>query len=564
MFLPYCFLTLLSPLPAAQVGGGTETHLELLGQAEGDRLGQAACSLGDVNGDSVPDFAVSAWMKDLPGRVEAGVVYVVSGVDGSRIRSMRGSSQREWFGFALANAGDHDIDGIDDLYVGVPRADHASMRDAGSVLLFSGADGSLLRKWKGTQAGERFGSSIALLEDMNGDHRPDLLVGAPSASSTGASGHGRAYAFSGLTGQELYRWSGTHEFEALGISVNSPGDVNQDGYSDVLISAPNAHRVGLDDVGFVSLYSGIDGQLMTTFEGQAAYERFGGSVGRVGDLNLDGIPEIAIGSPAFAMGGIPYFGRLQVFSGADYSIMHTLLPESEIFHFGKTIEPVEDMDGDGHPDILTSTAYARPGDMALAGSALLYSGRDGRLLARWDGEEAGSYLGTCFSSAGDLDGDGFPELLIGASASSLAGPDDSGVLWVDSWSPYLRSSAFEVSDTAASLVILEVDFPQVAANWEYEILLSMHGIGPVSYGVEVPLAMDNLFVQSIQGQYPFPISSGLQGILDASGQALVTLGKLSGQSTGALGRTLQVAAVAHPQGQLPQISSVAIPITITP
>ena len=151
----------------------------------------------DVDGDGRADLAVGAKWNDQAGS-GAGSVHVFSGADGSPLFTLRGAASGDSFGSSLACAGDIDNDGVNDLIVGALGAD-APGTNAGAATVFSGVDGGELLHFTGLAAGDGFGVSVAGVGDMDGDGRADVIVGAHGNDANGASA-GCARIFSGLDG----------------------------------------------------------------------------------------------------------------------------------------------------------------------------------------------------------------------------------------------------------------------------------------------------------------------------------------------------------------------------
>ena len=204
-------------------------------------------SAGDINGDTIPDIAVGA-----PGTNDSkGRVFIFSGTNGVLLRTLNNPSPPNLgfgnFGQAVASA-DIDGDGVPDLLIGASGND-----PDGQVFIFSGATGSLLRPISNplpqNDIGSLFGVSLGFMDDVSGDGVPDVLVGAPSVQVNGKT-HGRVYVFNGASGTLLATLENPTTptvSSGFGRAVNSIGDVNSDGISDVVVGT------GLLDVAFLFL-----------------------------------------------------------------------------------------------------------------------------------------------------------------------------------------------------------------------------------------------------------------------------------------------------------------------
>jgi hypothetical protein len=271
----------------------------------GARFGESVAGLGDVNGDSVGDLIVGA-----PG---ADRVFMLSGATLAVLRTMVDpNGTGNLFGYTVANAGDVNGDGVDDIAVGAPgpvpgrfrclRA--AAVSAAGSSIwrafIFSGSNGALIHTLIPSDEFAGFGVSVASLGDVNGDGVPDVAVGR---SRPVASSIGRVYAFSGSNGAVLWEVDepGGKQFPSFGGRLASIGDLNGDGRRDLLVSAP-FHDVNPDPnvfvlAGRVYLVSGATGAILRTHADPtpADQDLFGSGIAAVGDQNGDGFEDYAIG-----------------------------------------------------------------------------------------------------------------------------------------------------------------------------------------------------------------------------------------------------------------------------
>ncbi len=213
------------------------------GLSSDDQLGYSVAGAGDVNGDGKPDMIISAPFADPSGRTDAGSVYIISGLDFSILYRIDGRVAGDKFGISVSEAGDVNGDGKADLIIGAPLADRiypVALSNVGSVYIFSGADTSLIYQLWGTEPDDHFGSSVAGTDDINGDSKPDFIVGAPGADPGGQTDAGSAYIFSGLDGFPIDQKNGMAASDQLGFSVAGTGDVNGDGKADFIIGAPYA------------------------------------------------------------------------------------------------------------------------------------------------------------------------------------------------------------------------------------------------------------------------------------------------------------------------------------
>jgi hypothetical protein len=213
----------------------------------------------------------------------------------------------------VAGGGDANNDGVPDVLGGEPVAKSGGT-EPGAARLHSGSDGSLLRLFGGTQY-DKLGFDVAMPGDPDLDGFDDLLISSPFASAATGVEAGRVDLFSGQNGAVLRSFEGDVAYDTLGISVAGPGDVDGDGLADVLVASPDADATGIDS-GVVRAYSVANGALLREWSNdQTILTAFGWAVRGAGDVNADGVPDIAIGAPHDGTGGVDA-GRVWVFSGA--------------------------------------------------------------------------------------------------------------------------------------------------------------------------------------------------------------------------------------------------------
>jgi hypothetical protein len=395
------------------------------GWTAGDDYGLAVASPGDVDGDGYDDFAVGAPHADG----DRGTVYLFAGApEGpSSVASWSSSGGQTGgeYGATVAAAGDVHGDGYADLAIGAPGWDG----DSGAVFLFSGdpagLDATADVQLTSPQAGSRFGEALASAGDTDRDGRMDLLVGAPSWHA-GAGGEGRADLFAGsATGlQTLPTWTleGVSADDGLGTSVAGAGDVNGDGYADVLLGIPG-FDTSSPDAGRVELYAGSPvgpgAAPVWSADGGQDGAALGSHVAGVGDVDRDGYADVAATAPGLDDVGIDEGAVSLWFGGAtgpSASPDWTATGGQDSAGLS-VVAPAGDVDGDGYADLLLGA----PGwDSALidVGQARLHMGGPGGPASApaWDHslEEAGVALGGAVASAGDVDGDGLSDLLVGA------------------------------------------------------------------------------------------------------------------------------------------------------
>lgn len=553
MFFTPLLLTLAAPALAQTVGGSDEVLYSWPGVNYGDNLGDAVAHAGDLNNDGVADLLVGALFADNPGGPSTtGGAFAYSGADGSLLHAWFGNGNSDLFGGAVDSAGDVNGDGHDDVIIGAWTAPFGGFTTAGAAYVYSGADGSLLHTWGGEDQDNYFGWTVAGLGDLDGDGTSDLLVGAWKNDTTDSYA-GAVYVYSGATGALLQKLVGETYQDHFGQSVGAAGDVNNDGTPDFIVGAPGFQMTGETDNGKVYVYSGADYSLLHTWTGSGDYVFLGYTVTGPGDVDADGHDDLLVCANTSTSGGLHNDGDVYLYSGATGAVL--LHWQGNGGGFGRAIDGAGDFNADGTIDIVIGAGEAD--------TAYVYSGVDGALLKEWSGDSGDSF-GVDVAGASDLNGDGRSEILIGELNFDPPGLFNTGAAHVHSFDPYMASDASEVSASAGDVLDLTLDFPSAAAGYDYITLMSISGTGPTTYGIDIPVTVDSYLLDSAANIYPFSITSGLHGTLDGAGNASASITFPAGVFNFAVGYSFWLTSVAFPTGSLPEYSSVANMITFTP
>jgi hypothetical protein len=380
-------------------------------------------------------------------------------------RTFTGEAAGDHFGVRVANAGDIDGDRIPDVIVAAIWNDSGGT-DAGRVYLYSGATGTLLHTLTGEATNDWFGISVAGLGDLNGDGRDEVLIGA-WWNDAGGLDAGRAYIYSFRNGTAtlIGTLTGSIPGENLGFSASGVDDVDGDRILDAIVGAPQIDS----GPGRAYVRSGASGAILYVLEGEAASDEFGYSVSGAGDIDGDGRADLLIGARRhgdqlgkayvfsgatgallYSLPGQPgdyWLGcsvakagdingdgapdivvgtdaqRVHVYSGPTGSLLFTInSPASSYDAFGTSVFGTPDVDGDGRPDLLIG-AYYTDSNGTRSGSVHIYSSTTLALFGSLNGEATWDYLGASVAAMGDLDGDGNPEFLTGAHGNSAAGAE---------------------------------------------------------------------------------------------------------------------------------------------
>lgn len=330
---------------ASWLNGASGAHLcTVFGSAQGMRLGTVVAACADLNGDSVPDFIAAAPAHSQMG-TNGGYVAAIHGTTGSHLWQKYGATGSQ-LGMAVCVLPDLNGDGCPDVAIGAPGGVY------GSVYIVGGSNGQLIRSYHGSQS-SRFGVSLAAIRSATGQTR--LLVGEERWGTTNgrvllldptqSSAFAGIWAVTGMAG------------DFLGRVVANARDVDGDGHEDVLAGR-------LSDQ--VDVFSGSAGAWLHTFSGNGIPE-YGAAIAGIGDIDLDGRPDIAIGAP----GVITNSGAVFVYSGTTYGLMFTLVgtPGSR---FGAAVAGLGDLDGDGRSDFaIGAPSHIVPG-LGIAGRVTVH------------------------------------------------------------------------------------------------------------------------------------------------------------------------------------------------
>ncbi len=312
--------------------------------------GTALANLGDINNDGVNDLIVGApEHSNSRGRVQ-----VLDGTNGNALLTFLGAANGDEYGYAVAAAGDMNGDGTPDLLVGAPGAN----ADTGTAYAFSGTNGALLNTYGGSEAGERMGASVAGGADFNGDGIPEVAVGAPNF---GASNNGRVRLYISPAGI-FYTATGSGPQDQLGTSLTVlPYSVDAAGAA-VVAGAPEAGDLFGNDAGpgYVRAYRvglGTLDQVMQAV-GSEAGDRFGRSVALAGDLDQDGWMDVVVGADEAGVGLLGTGsgpGYVRALSGEDFAALGSHTGEVNNERFGRSVAAAGDFDADGRFEVIVGS-----------------------------------------------------------------------------------------------------------------------------------------------------------------------------------------------------------------
>jgi len=213
----------------------------------------------------------------------------------------------------------------------------------------------VLRTYSPREEAGSFGWYVARLDDLDGDGRPDLAVGAPFAADASGAKVGGAWVLSSASGKELYHWKGTDRRGGFGGVVAAVGDLDGDGKGEIVVAAPGTEDQKRTIPGELHIYSGATGKELRHWSGTQPGELYGRMVVAAGDLDGDGVEDLAIGAPWYRRGAADKVGRVELRSGRSGKVLYELFGDEADCWFGWHIRRAPDPDGRGRAALLISS-----------------------------------------------------------------------------------------------------------------------------------------------------------------------------------------------------------------
>ncbi|MFT4173945.1 MAG: hypothetical protein QM639_15375, partial [Rhodocyclaceae bacterium] len=498
------------------LAAGSPRGFVINGQTTSDTSGWSVSSAGDVNGDGYADVIVGAPSADPTGGNDAGRSYVIFGgsamvsIDLSSLTAgtstqgfvINGQTTTDNSGISVSNAGDVNGDGLADLIVGASQSDPPGASNGGrSYVVFGKTDGGVLNlssltagsstqgfAINGQTNGDLSGRSVSGAGDVNGDGLADLIVGAYSADAapSGMTDSGRSYVVFGKTSGAVVNLSsltsgvssegfiinGQAASDLSGWSVSGAGDVNGDGLADVIVSGHQSDTATGVDAGRAYVVFGKTGTAVVdlsaiaaggntqgfVINGYSVSDYSGWSVSNAGDVNGDGLADVVIGAyqadppGAFNAGrSFVVFGKtgtdvvdLSSFTNGASTQGFLINGQSGGDRSGNSVSYAGDINGDGLADMIVGAYLSDPAAGTDAGRAYVVYGKTGSGIVELstlaasnnsqgfviNGQAGSDNAGYSVSGAGDINGDGFDDLIVGAMQSDLPGAVDAGRSYV--------------------------------------------------------------------------------------------------------------------------------------
>jgi hypothetical protein len=402
----------------AALAGAQSPAFTLLGDADGDRFGGEVAGAADIDADGFPDLMAGAHWNDTNG-VHCGQIRVHAGPDGALLHEFLGDGFSDRLGVSCNSGGDVDGDGWPDVLGGAYQGDSG----VGYARAFSGRTGDILHTWVGTEFIGQFAVSVCGPGDLDGDGLGEIVVGARRMDSSGGTDAGRVFVYRGGNWTAFHTWDGDGAFDEFGHDVADAGDIDGDGSSDVLVGAWLDDLAGVD-AGSAQLRSGFTGAVLATLPGALPGDGFGWSVAGCGDVDGDGVPDVIVSAPHADPAGSSS-GRAYVLSGANGATLHVFSGAVAADYLGYSVAGAGDVDSDGVPDLVVGVLRDDAG-VSGGGSARLYSGATGSQLAALFGQSIADQFGKGVDAAGDSNGDGADDVVVGTWSDDTVNGEDSG------------------------------------------------------------------------------------------------------------------------------------------
>jgi FG-GAP repeat/FG-GAP-like repeat len=412
-----------------------------------DNVGYAASPAGDINGDGFSDFIFSSITYTNVESNEGKVWALYGAPRGLSAATLNYNTQLTQagalLGYSVACAGDVNGDGITDYMASAPNYDQTGFTNNGAVFIYHGTVTGPSTTYTSVIYGNQnlstgFGRSISTAGDVNGDGYSDILIGDLFYDNGANTDAGKVELYlgssSGISTTPAWTYYGTAANQQFGCSVACAGDINLDGYSDIIIGAKQ-YTNGETNEGAAFLFHGMATASSMTInwsaESNQVNANYGYSVACAGDVNGDGFNDVIVGAPDFDEGQTDE-GKVFVYHGSFFGVSTTANWTKQVdvagVKFGYSVSSAGDINGDAFMDVIIGAPYFSTGAATTDGKAYVYNGSSSGLGAAssWSavGTQTAAHAGACVASAGDVNGDGYSDVIMGIPDWNQGSSDD--------------------------------------------------------------------------------------------------------------------------------------------
>jgi hypothetical protein len=474
------------------------------GNQNNAQFGYSVATAGDINGDGFSDVIVGAYRYDND-QTDEGRAFVyygsAAGLSTTAGWTAESNQASAYFGYSVGTAGDINGDGFSETIVGAPRYDNVQTEEGAVFVWYGSASGlgangtPVNADWtaESNQDGAAFGRSVSTAGDVNGDGYSDVIVGADwYDNSETETDEGWAFVYygsaSGLSVSADWTAESNQDSAYFGYSVGTAGDINGDGYADVIVGAVYYDNEQTNEGAAFVYYGSASGLGSTalTVESNHDLAQFGRSVSAAGDVNGDGYADVIVGAPYYDSDGVfeLYEGAAFVYYGSASGLATTAgwMAEGDqaSAHFGISVSTAGDVNGDGYGDVIVG-AYryetVQFGQTDEGAAFVFYGSASGVSTGyawRANSDQAGAFLGRSVSTAGDVNGDGYADVIVGASSYDN-GQTDEGAAFVYYGKCLLKA------DLTGDCHVDFFDFARLASDWlEPSLIADLTGEGFVN------------------------------------------------------------------------------------
>lgn len=410
----------------------TNPDVVLESNQELSRFGYATANAGDVNGDGYDDVMVGAYEYDNGTTNEGGVFIYhgsAAGLSATPAVVLESALASIRYGMTLSGAGDVNNDGYDDVIVGAQNLSNGQSFEGRAYVYHGSASGvnpTPVFTVESNLANTYLGSSVAGAGDINNDGYDDIVIGAKGYTN-GQTNEGALYVYrgsaTGISAATLVKIESNYTSENLGYSVSTAGDVNNDGYDDI-ISGSIFYANGQSSEGGAFIYHGSAAGISTTPATTLESNQIGGGMGRsvtsAGDVNGDGYDDVAVGVYTYSNGQSGE-GRVYVYHGSASGIpttpVTTIESNQALANIGVSVCGAGDVNNDGYDDLIAG-ANLYDNIETDEGRAFIYHGSAAGIgataVVTSESNQASADYGLSVAGGGDINGDGKSDVIVGS------------------------------------------------------------------------------------------------------------------------------------------------------